>query len=229
MSIHIGLIGGIGPAATEHYYRALVREHASHNVPLHLTISHADTRIMIENMMTGRTHAQAQIFSKHAQSLKSAGCDLVVITSLGGHFCVSDFELVSPLPVVNIVPVLHEYLKKRGVQKLGLMGTQAVMSTGVYHGLSDIECLVPDGASYAATHDAYLEIAKTGSASEDQKRFFFDTGRKLCADQGADAVLLAGTDLFLAFEGENPDFPVLDAALIHAHHLFNLSTGHAKL
>lgn len=229
MSIHLGLIGGIGPAATEHYYRALVREHAANTATMKLTINHADTHVMIDNMIAGRTHAQAQIFSDHAQSLKNAGCDIVAVTSLGGHFCVTDFEHVSPLPVINIVPILLADLKKHGIRKLGLMGTKAVMSTGVYGGLGDIECIIPKGADYEATHEAYLNIAKNAAVTDDQRKFFFDVGGSLCTDQGADAVLLAGTDLFLAFDGEDPGFPVLDAALIHAHHLFKLSTGQITL
>jgi aspartate racemase len=38
--MHIGLIGGIGPAATEFYYRNLVRAHVAANCVLDLTIVH---------------------------------------------------------------------------------------------------------------------------------------------------------------------------------------------
>ena len=36
--MHVGLIGGIGPAATEHYYRGLIERHAKSNTTLDLTI-----------------------------------------------------------------------------------------------------------------------------------------------------------------------------------------------
>jgi aspartate racemase len=39
MAMHLGLIGGIGPAATEHYYRGLVDRHARADTPLELTIA----------------------------------------------------------------------------------------------------------------------------------------------------------------------------------------------
>ena len=39
--MHIGLIGGIGPAATEYYYRGLIERHTRANTPLELTIVHA--------------------------------------------------------------------------------------------------------------------------------------------------------------------------------------------
>ena len=48
--MHIGLIGGIGPAATEHYYRGLIdRYSATGNCP-DLTIAHADVRELVRNL-----------------------------------------------------------------------------------------------------------------------------------------------------------------------------------
>jgi aspartate racemase len=41
--MHIGLIGGIGPAATDFYYRRLISTFASKKAALELTIVHADT------------------------------------------------------------------------------------------------------------------------------------------------------------------------------------------
>jgi aspartate racemase len=42
--MHLGLIGGIGPAATEFYYRHLVHAHAAAGRPLELTIAQAEVR-----------------------------------------------------------------------------------------------------------------------------------------------------------------------------------------
>jgi aspartate racemase len=48
--MHIGLIGGIEPAATEFYYRNLVWAHATANCALELTIAHADIHDLVQNM-----------------------------------------------------------------------------------------------------------------------------------------------------------------------------------
>jgi hypothetical protein len=42
-------IGGIGPAATEFYYRNLMRAHAAANWALELTIAHADIHDLSEH------------------------------------------------------------------------------------------------------------------------------------------------------------------------------------
>ena len=50
--MHIGLIGRIGPAATEFYYRGLIERHAAAGTQLELTIAHADVREMGKNLAT---------------------------------------------------------------------------------------------------------------------------------------------------------------------------------
>ena len=35
-------------------------------------------------------------------------------------------------------------------------------------------------------------------------------------DQGAEAIMLGGTDLVLAFAGQDPGFPLVDCAAVHA-------------
>ena len=44
--MHVGMIGGIGPAATEFYYRNLVAVYHGESSQLDLTIVHADVNTM---------------------------------------------------------------------------------------------------------------------------------------------------------------------------------------
>ena len=53
-----------------------------------------------------------------------------------------------------------------------------------------------------------------GAADQADRDVFFSAGRDLAA-RGAELVLLAGTDMFLAFEGQTPGFPTLDCAEVH--------------
>jgi aspartate racemase len=71
---------------------------------------------------------------------------------------------------------------------------------------------------------AYQEMAVAGTCSPEQRALFFDAGRRMIA-QGADAVVLAGTDLNLAFEGQGPGFPVVDALDVHVALLADLAAG----
>jgi aspartate racemase len=68
-------------------------------------------------------------------------------------------------------------------------------------------------------------MAGEGRVTEGQRRVFFSAGRHLCDSQGAEAVVLAGTDLFLAFVGQNCGFPVIDCADVHIDALYRRSAG----
>src|SRR5262245_48346888 len=96
--MHIGLIGGIGPAATDYYYRGLIERHTKSNTKLDLTIVHADLRQLAQNRVDRNAQRQAEIFQRLIQRLAAAGAELAAITSMGGHFCIEELEKISPLP-----------------------------------------------------------------------------------------------------------------------------------
>ena len=97
------------------------------------------------------------------------------------------------------------------------------METRLYGGISSASVVLPRGEALDRVHTSYIELAVAGRATDAQREVFFSAGRELCRDQGADAVLLGGTDLFLAFDGRDCGFPVVDCAEIHVEMLYRLS------
>lgn len=211
--MHIGLIGGIGPAATLVYYSALSRRCAEAGKRLHLTIANADTREMIANMEAGRPAAQADVFARYVDQLKAGGCEAVALTSMGGHFCVSELKAITSLPIISAIPAMDRRFAERRFKRVGVMGTRAVMGSGIY-GVQAAGVIAPDGDDFDAVHANYLAIAVAAAAIPDQIGFFHEAGRKLIA-RGADVVILGGTDLSVAF-ADDPGYPILDSALVHA-------------
>jgi aspartate racemase len=210
--MHIGLIGGIGPAATEAYYRGLLK--AASNRPLDLTIAHADVRKLVANMETGATQEQAAIFARHIDQLKDGGCEVAAVTSLGGHFCIKELEAISSLPLVNAIPALDARFREMDVKRIGLLGSKPVMRSRLYGGMS-IEVVAPPPEEIDAVHATYIEMMIALQATDAHKRFFHTAGQKLHEEQGAEIVVLAGTDLFLAFDGVDCGYPIIDAANVH--------------
>ena len=101
--MHIGLIGGIGPAATDFYYRRLISTFASRKAALELTIVHADTPTLLSNLASNDAAAQVAIYMRLTNRLVAAGANCVVVTSIAGHFCIDAFKAISPLPVVDMI------------------------------------------------------------------------------------------------------------------------------
>jgi len=223
--MHIGLIGGIGPAATDFYYRGLIERHAASGIPLELTIAHADVREMSRNLANKEPGRQAEIFARLVQRLKAAGAGAAAITSMGGHFCVRQLEAISPLPILNAIPEVDAAVARSKLRKIGIIGTRTVMESRLYGGVSSAEIVAPEGEAMEQVHSAYVEMATAGKVTDAQRRTFFAVGRHLCRERGAEAIMLGGTDLFLAFIGHDPGFAVVDCADIHVDAIYRTSAG----
>jgi aspartate racemase len=220
--MHIGLIGGIGPAAAAFYYHHLSMAHLKAARPLDLTMVNADTGAMIGNLRAGAREAQAAIFAGLARRLQTAGAEIVVVPSIAGHFCILEFEAISPLPVLSIIPAVREKLERLGLSRVGLIGTAVAMASRLYGGLAGFDVRVPAGPDFDATDREYLGMATTGGATEQNREFFFRVCQDLKRD-GAEAVLLAGTDLCLVFDGYGCGVPTVDCALAHVEAITRLS------
>jgi len=223
--MHIGLIGGIGPAATDYYYRRLIELHAGSGLPLELTIAHADVRALVQNLSNNDAAKQADIFLQLVQRLEAAGAGAVAITSIAGHFCIRELEEISPLPIMSVLPEFDAVIHGRNLKTVGILGTRRVMETHIYAGISSANVVLPEDDSLEQVHKCYVDMAVAGHATDAQRSVFFSVGRRLCSSLGAEAVILAGTDLFLAFDGQDCGFPVIDCAQVHVGAIYRKSSG----
>jgi aspartate racemase len=221
--MHIGLIGGIGPAATDFYYRRLISTFASRKAALELTIVHADTPTLLKNLSANDTGAQVAIYTRLTKRLVAAGAGCVVVTSIAGHFCIEAFKDVSPLPVVDMISEVSQAVEGRGLRRIGILGTRTVMETRFYGGISSAEIIPPDGQDLDDVHQAYVAMAASGVATEAQRSIFNQVSRKLLEENGAEAIMLGGTDLALVFSQDDAPFPLVDCAAIHVDAIARLA------
>lgn len=223
--LHIGLIGGIGVAATVVYYQRLTAEVARRDGTVNLTIAHTpDIQVLIRNNLADRRAEQAAEYAPLIDRLKAAGCDCAAITSLGGHFCFEETKAVSSLPLVSAVEPLDDFFVREGIGRIGLLGTRVVMRTKLYGQLARTEAVALED-EIDTLGQAYQEMAVAGLCTEAQRALFLDAGRRMVEKQGAEAVVLAGTDLNLAFDGQDPGYRVIDALDVHVAVLADLATG----
>ena len=222
--MHIGLIAGIGPAATDFYYRGLIDRHVAAGIPLELTMAHADVREMSRNLNDRNPRRQAEIFARLIGRMKAAGAQAAAVTSMGGHFCINELLPISPLPIVHGVQAVAAAIAKRGLRKIGVLGTRTVMESKLYGSVPSAELLAPEGAALDAVHNAYSGMATVGRVADQQRDVFFREGDRLMRERGAEAIMLGGTDLFLAFQGRPASFPLVDCADIHVEAIYARSS-----
>lgn len=213
--MQIGLIGGIGPAATDHYYRRLISAFAEKQKALDLTIVHADTKTLLANLERGDAAAQVQIYMRLTERLSAAGAGCVVVTSIAGHFCIETFKSASPLPVVDMLSEVNAAVDRRGLKRLGVLGTRTVMQSKFYGALTSADVVAPRGGMLDDVHDAYVAMAASGSATEQHRAVFDKASSEFLERDEVDAVLLGGTDLALVYNASDARFPIVDCADIH--------------
>jgi aspartate racemase len=160
--------------------------------------------------------------------LRAAGADCAAITSLGGHFCYDETVARSSLPLVSAVAPLDEFFLAEGIGCVGLLGTRVVMRTRLYGQLRRTRAVALDDR-IEELGQLYQEMAVAGRCSDGLRETFLAAGRSMVTDHGAEAVVLAGTDLNLAFDGQDPGYRVIDALDVHVALLADLASGSRAL
>ena len=110
------------------------------------------------------------------------------------------------------------------IKKVGIIGTRTVMESKLYGKITQAEVIAPEGDEFERVQQCYGDMASIGRVTDEQRQTFFEAGRRL-ADRGAEAVLLGGTDLFLAFTGRDCGFPVIDCADVHIDAIYRKSSA----
>ena len=215
MDCCIGIIGGLGPGAASHYYRALAEAHAKRHLPLDLVMVHAETSRIFEYAEASDRKGMARYLKSFIDRLKAAEADLVVIPAVTPHLCIRELLGISPLPVLNIFDPLVKELARRSASRVGVFGTRFVIESGLFGMADGVDVVQPSGDEIEYIHRTYLEVTQAGEGSESQRRGLTSLALDFCERDRLDAIVLAGTDLSLIFNEANIRFPYIDCAALH--------------
>jgi aspartate racemase len=198
---NLGLIGGLGPGATVHYYQELSKAQAGE-----MLIVHADMDRVMGHVSRGDRAGLAGYFARLIERLAQGGADLAAISAITPHMCIGELKKISALPLVDIIEETATEIRARGYRRVALFGTRFVVESRMYGMLEGVEVVVPDQVD--AIHEAYMETVRGGVEGH---RILTQIAQQLPVD----AVVLAGTDLALIFNETNTGFPHVDCAKVH--------------
>ena len=188
-------------------------------------MAHADAPTLLRNQASGDADAQVAIYRRLSGRLKAAGASAVAVTSIAGHFCIDAFKSLSPLPVIDMLVEVDRGVGREGLRRVGIIGTRVAMETRLHGAVRHAEVVAPPPNLLLRVHEAYAAMAVAGAVTEAHRELFFSAGRVLVEDLGAEAVLLGGTDLGLAFAGHDPGFRTFDCAAVHAAAIAEVAAG----
>lgn len=208
----LGLIGGLGPGATVHYYREIVAAHAAQNRVPRLLIAHADVGRVYAFAGAGDFDGLARYLNGFLAGMAAGGAEFAAIVAATPHICAPQLKAISPLPLIDMLAEVAAAVRGRGLTRVALLGTRFTLETRMFGQLDEAilsraDELVRIGDIYSA-----LVAGRATLAEIDELRAF---ARTFMTRDGAQAVLLAGTDLSGVLTDDNCDFPVIDCARIH--------------
>jgi aspartate racemase len=211
----LGLLGGLGVGATIHYYQNLVKGHDKHRRTLDIVITHSETSRVFEYVQAADPDGLAEYLLGFIRRLEAAGAEFVAIPAITPHYCIRQLIAASPLPLFNIFDPLVEELAARAVRRVAVFGTRYVMESSLYGLAGDVEIIRPTADEMDYIHSTYLELLEKGAGTEEQHRNMTAIAHRLEKRDGAEAILLAGTDLAVLFNEANTDFHHVDCAAVH--------------
>lgn len=210
----IGLVGGLGVGATMHYYEKLAAAFVARGAQPGLLISHADIGRAFALVQQGAMDELAAYLNQHLTHLADAGCGFAAIAAVTPLICAPQLQPIAALPLVDVFDCVNAELRRRGARRVAILGTQFVMQSDMFGRLDGVEIVRPSPEAFDLVQRNYLIIARTGNIEHADVEGIRSIARDL-ANAGADAVILAGTELSLAFNEENAGFPALDSGRVH--------------
>jgi len=217
----IGMIGGTGWPSTLEYYRIINQEtnrrlDGLNSAKIILTsFNYAE----IDKLNKKEDHAGIyKLVLESAQKLKKCSVDCIVICANTLHQYVEELEKETGLKVVHIADATAMEIKRKGLSKIGLLGTRLTMEKDFYTkrlSQSGIESLVPAKPEREFIHNAIMNELLKEEFKEETKAGFL----KIISDlekNGAQGIVLGCTEIPLLIKQKDTHLPVFNTLEIHA-------------
>ncbi len=226
----IGLIGGLSPESTVHYYQILCREYNRElgglNFP-EITLESLNLQQLVTLFEKNDWDGVAAILMAALQRLKLAGAEFAAILANTPHNAYDRIRDASPLVILTIMDATTAALERDGRRTVALLGTKATMEFGFfqkYFSAIGIETRVP-GASQRQELDRIIWEELSHGRVEPAARA---AARAMLTDlehQGVEAVILGCTELSLLIQAADTPLPLYDTTRLHAEAILEFAMG----
>lgn len=164
-----------------------------------------------------------------AAALQRTGADVLVVTSSTSTSLAVEVADRIQLPMIDIVGASMRAARAVGVRTAGLLSTIRTRQSGIFEtagAAAGIEIVAPSAAVAAEVEAVIFEELMVGHASEQGAEVILRAIDRLAA-QGAEAVLLACTDLTLLTDriARSAALPIIDTVQVHGAAVADIALG----
>ena len=218
----IGLLGGMSWDSSATYYRVIneeVRRRLGAHHCAQVVLVSLDFGKVRALQMRGAWDEAGAMLADGATRLETAGADVVVLCTNLMHKVAPAIEAATTIPLLHIADAVGAHARTLGVDRLGLLGARQVMEEPFYRDRLrerwGIEVLAPDDDDRTLVDRIVFEELTQGRFLPASRRAYVEVIDRL-ADRGAQAVVLACTEIGLLVGPGDTPVPLIDSAHVHA-------------
>lgn len=200
MNYRLGVLGGMGPQATNTFYQFVIDR-----TDAQTDQEHVNALILSDSGMPDRTSAilggeegREAVFRRlleDARLLERAGCTCIAVPCNTSHFFLDRVQASIGIPILHMIRETARLLASQGLKRPGILATDGTIRTGLYQkefAAAGIEAVVPSPEAQKLVMSLIYDDVKSGRDGDPQK--FAAVHRDLTA-QGCDCGVLACTEL----------------------------------
>lgn len=214
----LGVLGGLGPAATADFLAKLTdvtdagvdQEHIAS-----ITYQDPTTPDRSDAILLGGESPLPKLMAG-IQFLNSVGVDVIAIPCNSSHYWYQEMAAASDAPIVNIVDAVADQIHAGNPEprKLGLLSTDSTAKAGVYNTLKDRGDTVANLTDMGEDNPAVLGIKAVKAGDLRGAHRLFDRAIDLLVQRGAEGIIFGCTEVSTVMGGTNTDadVPMWDAS-----------------
>ena len=214
MTKTIGIIGGMGPAATVDLFAKLVAATPAEADQDHL-------RILIDNnprvpnrneAIAGRGPSPGPRLAAGARGLEQAGADFLIIACNTAHAFKPEIEAAVSIPLLSMIDATVDAAIESGAQRVGVLAADGCRRARLYQNAFEARGVDAVFLADEAQQDFMTLIfrVKAGDVGDDVQRRMQQLALSLNA-RGAQAVIAACTEVPLVLSSDTLAAPVISS------------------
>lgn len=200
MNYRLGVLGGMGPQATNTFYQFVIDRTSARTDQEHvnaLILSDSDMPDRTSAILGGDAEREAvyQRLLADARLLEGAGCTCIAVPCNTSHFFLDRVQEQIGVPILHMIRETARLLAARGLKRPGILATDGTIRTGLYQkefSAAGIEAVIPSPGAQKLVMSLIYDDVKAGRDGDPQK--FAAVHQDLLA-QGCDCGVLACTEL----------------------------------
>lgn len=226
-----GIIGGLGPDATVEFMRRIIRSTPSRDDSdhVHMLVDN-DPRVpsRIEHLIEERGESPGPYLADMGRRLELAGADFLAMPCNTAHHYYQDIVDAVSIPVLNMIEISIGRLlsNERGIQRAGVLASPAVYRTRAMEpGLAaaGIKSIHPSDEQQQEILEVIKAVKRWGPENVQSRGC--EAAIRAMHQNGAEAILIACTELSLLDLGRTAEMPVLDTLEVLAETVVERAKG----